>query len=1109
MQLKYIFGGAGSGKTHKAMLEATQRARNTGKALIYLTPEQFSMEAERLLCRFSKDGAVMQPQVLSFSRLGHHVFSREGRLPGIFMDEASRNMLVQRILLAHSEDLGFYARLAGKPGFAEGVSNAIKELAQAGLGPRDIRAYCKSLGGDGAEIFVQKLEDIAKLFELFGQHVNEKYIVAEAEAAFLPEKIAGAGFLEGCEVWVDGFTGFTEQEYAILGALMRRAALFTVCICIPGTHAATDYSIIKEDDPLGQVKYCVQRLTSLARDLGCKEALPVIINERPRFLSKELAHLERTYLEHGLDEYSGIVHDIRIYHVPSRYAEVELAAMQILRLVRDGLPCGTKLRYSDIAIECANPLSYEGELRSVLSTYDIPFFMDTRVPVHPPLVAMLVSAAKIAAYGYKHEEVFAFLKTGLMGHAAMGGVSRDEVDVLENYCLAVGIQERMWQAKTWVESEEPRLLYGRFDDKAMDVLREHVQTVLAPLLRLGKEAEAGRYARGVWEVIKPLYEGETDETLGQTLGLVGGMLEKLAEIMGDELVSAADFAGILEAGLGALDVGLIPPRLDQVVIGSIERSRLPDIAALFVLGANEVNLASSKPEIFTDADRASLAGLGLNLGADRRTKAFQEPYVAYGLLTQPRRLLVVSYLTAQEEGAMGKPRKPSALVERLHSIFPGLLAKPHSEEQGPTVPPAMLPRLGEALRESIKIGLGGLEPSQKALMAWYAENPDYISIFERMKASALGKTSRVRLAQHSLEQLYREEIIMSVSRLEMYTRCPFAYFTEYSLKLQPRKIFEADARDFGNFYHKVFEKAGHSLNGRSWVALGQDEISKIVDNTALELAPELGYGVMLKNKRNEYILGKMAGIAKRSLWATAEHVRAGAFEPKAYELSFGPERELEALVIDTPGGKIVLKGTIDRIDVFEQNSRTFIRIIDYKSGSDGFSLKDVRDGLQLQLMTYMSVALENGEERLGQGDIMPGGVFYFRTANPILDEDKLEGKQVDAEVLKEFKLDGLVVSEPSVLNAMEDGINGHSANIKGVYIKKDGSLGAKSHRAVDVGHFSEIIGAAHNKMIEIAQDITGGNIDVSPKTTLKGNLRKSPCDYCPYAGICELELRQR
>src|SRR5690606_1069944 len=110
---------------------------------------------------------------------------------------------------------------------------------------------------------------------------------------------------------------------------------------------------------------------------------------------------------------------------------------------------------------------------------------------------------------------------------------------------------------------------------------------------------------------------------------VAGVLEVCAEVLGDEPLTLAEFRQVLEGALEGLQLGLIPPALDQVLVGSVERSRQPDVRAVFVLGANE-GVFPAVPEedpLFGDTDREALAGVGVELAPDSRLRLFHERYL--------------------------------------------------------------------------------------------------------------------------------------------------------------------------------------------------------------------------------------------------------------------------------------------------------------------------------------------------------------------------------------------------------------------------------------------------------------------------------------------------
>src|SRR5207248_4501906 len=115
-------------------------------------------------------------------------------------------------------------------------------------------------------------------------------------------------------------------------------------------------------------------------------------------------------------------------------AEAVLAAREILQHVRGGG------RFRDATVLVRRLAGYHDAIQRVFSRYQIPFFMDRREPVsHHPLAELTRNALRTITCGWKHEDWFAALKTGLLP------IVDGEVDRLENEALARGWKGTIWQ----------------------------------------------------------------------------------------------------------------------------------------------------------------------------------------------------------------------------------------------------------------------------------------------------------------------------------------------------------------------------------------------------------------------------------------------------------------------------------------------------------------------------------------------------------------------------------------------------------------------------------------------------------------------------------------
>ena len=104
---------------------------------------------------------------------------------------------------------------------------------------------------------------------------------------------------------------------------------------------------------------------------------------------------------------------------------------------------------------------------------------------------------------------------------------------------------------------------------------------------------------------------------------------------------------------------------------------------------------------------------------------------------------------------------------------------------------------------------------------------------------------------------------------------------------------------------------------------------------ALQTAMDENLGdVFYSSSRNQYKIKTVERIMRRTIGVLRAHLKNSEFEPDRFELHFGKQERLrEAEVPLSNGRKMFLLGTIDRVDVCEEDDRVLMRVIDYKSGA--------------------------------------------------------------------------------------------------------------------------------------------------------------------------------
>ena len=258
-------------------------------------------------------------------------------------------------------------------------------------------------------------------------------------------------------------------------------------------------------------------------------------------------------------------------------SEAILAAREILKFVRQ-----PGNRFRDCAVLVRDLDAYHKPLQRTFHRYEIPIFLDRRESVaHHPLAELTRGALRAVAFDWQQDDWFAALKAGF------APVAEEAIDRLENAALEFG-----WRGKKW---REP------LPDEASEQVR---QVILPPFEILHKRLDQAKYSPTGGEIAEAMRELWHNLNVEQTLerwtpdteqpaihstvwDQMNAWLDDVALAFPNVSLPLRDWLPILEAGLANLTVGVVPPALDQVLIGAIDRARNPDLKLALVLGLNE------------------------------------------------------------------------------------------------------------------------------------------------------------------------------------------------------------------------------------------------------------------------------------------------------------------------------------------------------------------------------------------------------------------------------------------------------------------------------------------------------------------------------------------
>lgn len=1099
MQATFLLGPAGSGKTFRCLAEirAELSARPEGPPLLLLAPKQATFQLERQLLADPALAGYTRLQIVAFDRLADFVLRELGETPPRILSEEGRIMVLRALLARHQPELRIFRSTARLPGFAQQLSLLLREVQQHRLSPAKLAELAGKVPAEGR--LGDKLHDIGLILRAYldwlKQHsLNDVSALLDmaADALKVSARRAGEVFQLG-GLWMDGFAEMTPQELHLLATFLPLCEHATLAFCLDG-EPKESATWLSQWSVLAQTyRRCRNRLEAEAGIDVQTVCLPRV-RERSRFAqSRSLFHLEKFWTAPEEWQFTGDW--VRLVECFDAEAEVLYAARTIHQHVRQGG------RYRDIAVLMRSIQGYQDAIQRVFSRHGIPYFLDRRESVaHHPLAELTRSALRLAAFGWRHEDWFAALKSGLVT------TEDDLVDELENQALARGWTGPRWREPLVIE-KEPGLT------NRLEFFRQKIVPPFSRFVDGMSQAggvsghELSRLIRQLWVDLKVTealeeWSRHPDPQHPEFAAIHQTVWEQLNEwdeslqlAFEQDILNTRDWLAVVDSGLAGLTIGVIPPALDQVTVGAIDRSRNPDLQVAIILGVNEGIFPASPdaPAILTEVDRKVLAELKddpQQLGMTSQQRLAHERFFGYIAFTRARQKLIVCWSRQNQKGVT---LNPSPFIDQLDQLFPG---DAHQIFSG-TLTPAEIENLPELLSLPNWVASAQQADAEHEGEAFWHPVRALVKQQQRIE----GALKQQQLSPAAVTALYGTMLPGSVSSLEDFSACPFRFFVARGLKADERERFETDVRERGSLLHEILDRFHRTLQAehRQWRDLTPTEASALVHQLGEQILPVFREGLFMLDRQREFLGRMLITRLERLMAVLVSWMPQYEFNPEAVELSFGMSgSELPGWQLTLDDGRtLILRGRIDRIDTVHEREKdqTLVAILDYKSSIKKLDALKLQNGLQLQLLSYLAFLrqLSGAQNPFGSGKIVPAGAFYIS-----LRADSSTGRnRVDAEAEFAMKareahrhhgrycLDYLDQFDHRADRKYSDQFNTHRQS-------KDG-VGRKD--------FEQLLDDIEAQLKRIGLGIFAGEVAVSP-------YRKSSetaCEHCAYRSVCRFD----
>ena len=896
-------------------------------------------------------------------------------------------------------------------------------------------------------------------------------------------------------------------------------------------------------------------LSRAASEIHVPVADPVILSESHRFENApSVAYLERNLFRKHEADYPDNPAEITVTKAKDEEHECRILCRQIRELIAN-----KGYHYRDMAVVCGDLGTYSEVIKMQFEKYDIPYFCDATTELTKnPFVNYLRSILDVMLENYSYRDCGALLKS------AFSGFSEEDSDFIDNFLLAKNIRGRnLWHKEFTSLSRELNRSFNGLSKEVkaekrketldrLNALRNRFIEITEPLEVLkeeqgGKRATAKEWLTALYRILLAEHaevklsamadifdaEGEAGKALEyrQVYKEVMNLFDQIVSLIGEEEITLEELAEVLDTGFAEIRIGIVPKGVDTLPVCDMIRSRFGDIKVLFFLGVNEGNIprVSTSGGLISDMERSVLLGNGMDMAPDRARESFVEQLYLYQTMTKPSEHLYISFLSVTTSG---DSKKPSYLIAELKKLYPGLkirdevldiislegknfadILEKHNVLSGKDLQNEFAMYLGNAL-SGVPSGDAFNVPSEeqseasgkermtgtgylKQLYAALKADPASSQWLSEITDRAFASYKPTDLEESLAKELYGNIMNCSVSSLEKYAGCAYAHFLNYGLGLREREIAGIESTDLGNITHEALEGFGKYClaHNEEFAEVSRERAGEIIDAVTDELIAKYEDGIFADATENPFLADRMKRILHRSVEVLKLHLSKGDFKPVAYE------QEFQRLLVkdDT-----MLVGKIDRIDTCADADATFVKIVDYKSGSRNFEEKLFHAGVQLQTAVYLSEAIKKFQTDHPETDYRPAAMFYFRMQDPILPTTSEESEDIENERNIALRPTGILSGNETNMEHLErEPVVGKSPVIP-ITRKQDLTLAARGNSAVrPEDGMLNFLKEADETVMKLSGEIRSGKIDLSPLAF--GDY--DACEFCDYKTACGFDVR--
>lgn len=1058
MSLKIIYGVVGTGKTQMCFEHIDNIIDTTTGNVLYVVPEQYSLEAERTISAEFSRKALDRVEVLSMERLARRVFSTVGPVMCDFLDDNAKLMIVEKAIIKVSGKLTYFKKSADVPGFASVMLDIIKKLKSNCITVGFLKQVAEFTDNTN---FKFKLFDLILIYGEYEKFYDFPYVDSDDNMTMLAEKIEKYSLFKNTYFVFDNFVSFSVQQLQVIKSLLKNSPMVTFTLTTDNLEYKNKFELFYK------AKLTAGMLFDIAYENNI-EVLPNNFFEKCYDENEELTFLRSNYFADNKCTYAQKTNNLIICKSDNYNNEIEQVAQEISRLVRE-----ENYRYKDFAVITRSTDVYYPIIRDTFGRYGIFYnITESKYSNSNFIYSALISVLDIVINNYSFESVFGFVRSCLCG------LDEESKFLLENYILEIGNREQIWT------QDKEITFIGSFTDYEFEKICNSVYYVRECIWAFTNkfsgrksvseivEAYSGflEYVntdKCIKDIVKRLKIDGNNELAEETVSVFNHIISSMNQMntyFGDVLITFEKFYKILCSALSNMEIDALPSGVDDVIITTVDRFQASKAKIVFVVGVSEGVLPCGyiNEGVLKDYE---LKFLGIE--EDVLQKHCDENYVIYRVFSSATDKLYISYPTGDNEG---KSLSPSSIISNIKMIFTDV-----TEMQNIYGKINKLNEVEGVIPTFNKIIKNNNDEFWSFVSSWYKVNkPELYDIINNAKNYT---NLPPKLSAQNVKKLYGNEIKSSISRIEKFNQCQFAYFLRYGLNVDERKEYKIEARDYGTYMHEIIEKFSLFAEEFGWQNITEEICKEKSSNITHSVLNKYLSEFYTESERYTYLFNKIVFAMNTALWNITSFYKQSGYVSLGYELSFDEKAEFEPITLTLSDGTTVkLRGKVDRADIRRTENGNFVSIVDYKSSAKDINFEKILCGIQIQLPIYISAVCKSLENK---GDnVIPAAMLYYHIDDPVIKGEKnMSDEEIAKEVEKALKMHGIMHEH---------------ADIPSMFVAK---------KNVTVNQINKLCKTAYNQMKNALEKMIDGNININP---VYGN-SSTACDYCPYGNICNFD----